>query len=404
MKIQKAYRYEMKPNVLKRIGLAQHTGTARFAFNWGLSLTIEQYKIDGTFLDSKKLHKILNSKKDKEFPWMYEVSKCAPQEALRDLERSFKNFFKACKTGAQCGFPQFKRKNANESFRLTGTIKIVDRSVQLPRLGLIRLKEKPRVQGRILSATVTRDADRWYVSLTCEVEIEDPQPVIGDTVALDLGLESFITFSTGEKLFAPKPLNSALKRLKRRSKQHSRKTKGSKNKKKSALKLARLHRKVRNVRKDFLHKISTKLTKTKSVIVIEDLDVKGLLQKRGYARHIADAGWGEFRRQLEYKAKWYGSRLHIAPRYFASSKICSSCTKKMDILPLSIREWTCPHCQAVHDRDINAAKNLLKWSTESSSGIDACGDSSDSGTVNNWSTSYESKKQEITNEIFVHKL
>lgn len=404
MMIQIAYRYELKPNSSKRNELAQHAGTARFAYNWGLNQAITQYQLDGTFLDAMKLHKILNSKKSSEFPWMYEVSKCAPQEALRDLERAFKNFFKSCKTGVQCGFPQFKKKGKKESFRLTGTIKIVDRSVQLPRLGLIRLKEKPKVEGHILSATVTNEADRWYVSLTSVVEIEDPQPVIGDTVALDVGLESFATFSSGEKLYAPKPMNRALKRLKRLSKQHSRKVKGSKNKKKSALKLARLHRKVRNVRKDFLHKISTILAKTKSCIVIENLDVNGLMQKREYSRHIADAGWGEFRRQLEYKTKWYGSRLLIAPRYFASSKICSCCNAKMDKLPLSIREWTCPQCEAHHDRDINAAKNLLKWSTESSSGIYACGDSSDSGTVFNRSTSHESMKQEVTNETFVHKL
>lgn len=276
--------------------------------------------------------------------------------------------------------------------------------MQLPRLGLSQLKEKPRVEGRILSATITREADRWYVSLTCEEEIEDPQPVIGDPVAIDVGLESFATFSTGEKLVAPKPLRSALKRLKRLSKQHSRKVKGSKNRKKSAIKLARLHRSVRNIRADFLHKTSTTLAKTKSAIVIEDLDIKSLMHKKGYSRQIADAGWGEFRRQLEYKTKWYGSKLCIAPRFFASSKICSSCEKKTDKMPLSIRKWSCPQCQAVHDRDINAAKNLLKWSTESSSGIYACGDSSSSGTVNNWSTSYESMKQEVTNEIFVHKL
>ena len=138
------------------------------------------------------------------------------------------------------------------------------------------------------------------------------------------------------------------------------------------MKLARLHRKVQNIRKDFLHKMTTKLTKTKSVIVIEDLDVKGLLQKKRYSRHIADAGWGEFRRLLEYKAKWYGSWLQIAPRYFASSKICSSCTKKMDKMPLSIREWTCPHCQTHHDRDINAAVNLKNWAVSST--VSVCGE------------------------------
>jgi putative transposase len=184
-------------------------------------------------------------------------------------------------------------------------------------LGTIKLKEKPKVEGKILSATISREADRWYVSLTVEKEITKPMPVEGEILGIDVGLNHFAILSNGEKKLAPKPLEKKIKRLKRISKQHSRKIKGSKNRKKSALKLARQHRKIRNIRKDFLHKFSTELTKIKSVIIIEDLDIKSMLRSPyKLNKAIHDVGWGEFRRMLEYKTIWYGSKLILAPKYY----------------------------------------------------------------------------------------
>lgn len=313
-------------------------------------------------------------------------------------------FFRGCKKGENIGFPLWKKKGYKDRFRLTGTIKIINKEVQLPRLGSILLKEKSKVEGKILSATVSREADRWYVSLTVEKEISSPDPVKGEIVGIDVGLDYFATLSNGEKKKGPKPLKKKIKRLKRLSKQHSRTIKGSKNQKKSALRLARHHRKIRNIRKDFLHQFSTELAKTKSVIIIEDLDIKKMLQgPYKINQSIHDVGWGEFRRMLEYKTKWYGCKLIIAPRYYPSSKQCSTCGFSLVKLPLSIREWNCPCCNICHDRDINAAINLKNYYTGSSPGIDACGDSSGGGT-GNWSTSYESKKQELMSGIFVHKL
>jgi putative transposase len=175
-----------------------------------------------------------------------------------------------------------------------------------------------------------------------------------------VGLDNFASLSNEKKIVAPKPLNKKIKRLKRLSKQHSRKVKGSNNCKKSALKLARHHRKIRNIRKDFLHQISTELAKTKSVIIVEDLDIKKMLQgPHNLNKSIHDAGWGEFRRMLEYKTRWYGSKLVVAPRYYPSSKLCSKCKFCLDKLPLSIRNWRCASCCSYHDRDINAdPKNL----------------------------------------------
>ena len=222
---------------------------------------------------------------------------------------------------------------------------------------------------------MSREADRWFVAVTVEQEISDPVPVQGESVGVDVGLNSFAVLSDGTKHDAPKPLAKYLKKLRRLSKQHSRKLKGSKNRQKSAMRLARLHRRIKNVRKDYLHKLSTSLAKTKREIVIEDLCVKGLA-RTPLARSVNDAGWGEFRRMLEYKTKWYGSHLTVAPRYFPSSKTCSACGHVQEKMSLSVREWTCPECGAYHDRDMNAALNLLRLSTGSSPGIHACGDSS----------------------------
>ena len=403
MKLNRAYRYELKPNQSQRILLAKHAGTARFAYNWALAQRIELYEKEKKSTNAIEQHKLLNSLKATQFPWMYEVSKCSPQEALRDLDKAFKNFFRGLKLKQPVGFPKFKTKGMHDSFRLTGTIKIHNKEIQLPNLGILRLKEQSRLQGRILSATVSREADRWYVSVAVEQHLEDPKPVLGETIALDVGINCFAALSNCEKIVSPKPLEKKMKRLKRASKQHSKKLKGSNNRKKSALKLARQHRQIRNNRKYFHHKFSTQLAKTKSVIVIEDLDIKRMLSGKRYNRSIHDAGWGEFRRMLEYKTTWYGSKLVIAPRFFPSSKKCSSCNFLAETMPLKIRQWSCPSCKSSHDRDINAAKNLLNYYTESSSGIYACGDPSNGGT-GNWSTSYGSLKQELTNGIFVHKL
>ena len=401
-KTVKAYRYEIKPNVRERILLAKHAGAARFAYNWGLKQRIDLYEKDKTSTSAIEQHRVLNSLKAQEFSWMYEVSKCSPQEALRDLEKAFQNFYRGLKQGRQVGFPKFKKKGKHDSFRLTGTIKINSRTIQLPRLGVLRLKETTLVKGKILSVTITREADRWFVSITVEEEIATPPPVYGTPIGIDLGLTSFLTTSEGNKITPLKPLNKALKKLKRLSKKHSHKKLGSNNRKKSAFRLARHHRKIKNQRCDFLHKLSTKLAKTTSVIVVEDLGVKEMLQKKSLNRHIADVGWAGFVQMLEYKTKWYGSSLKKAPRYFASTKTCSSCGRIKEKLALNIREWVCD-CGKKHDRDINAAINLLKLHTGSSPGIYACGDTSDGGT-GNWSTSHVSLKQEVTNGIFVHKL
>ncbi|MBE3550927.1 MAG: IS200/IS605 family element transposase accessory protein TnpB [Brockia lithotrophica] len=392
MKIHRAYRYELDPNKEQRILLAKHAGAARFSYNWGLARWKEIYEKEGRTTNAVELHRELNRRKKTDFPWMYEVSKWAPQEALRDLEKAFKNFFRGRKTGRKAGYPKPRRKkDGRDSFRLdnsSGTIRLlVDgldlrhpgkaRHIVLPRIGAVRLKEKPVCrkksgsvrtylpQGRILHATVSREADRWFVSVTVEEEVPDPAPPKGPAAGIDLGLNSFATKAEEgggvTQIEAPKPLAKRLRLLQRRQRAHSRKERGSKNRQKSALRLARLHRKIRNIRLDFLHKLTAELVRLHPVIAIEDLNVAGMLKNDRLARHIADVGWGTFRALLEAKAKLRGVRLVKVNCFEPTSKTCSSCGYVLPELPLSVRAWTCPVCGAHHDRDENAAKNLLKF-------------------------------------------
>ena len=359
MRVHQAYRYELDPTGSQHILLAKHAGTARFAFNWGLALCKTRLEHHEPVPHGAELHRLWNGFKRESAPWWTEVSKCGPQESLRDLDRAFGNFWRGRKAGRPVGFPRFKKKGVHDGFRLTGSIRVEPRHVVLPRLGAIHTKEATvKFRGRILSASVSREADRWYVSLTVERERPDPVPVQGPVVGVDLGLSSFAVLSDETVLESPKALERSLRRLQKASRAHSRKQRGSRNRRKSAMRLARLHRRVRNQRRDFLHHVTTELAKTKSVIVVENLNVRGMVRNRHLARHIADASWSEFRRMLAYKTVWYGSQLLVAPRFFASSKTCSACGAVKEHLALSERTYRCDACGAVLDRDLNAARNL----------------------------------------------
>ena len=392
MKVNQAYRYELKPNN-KQVGLLiKACGVARFAYNWALDRRVALFKENegkDKFTNAIAQHRQLNALKKTEFPWMYEVSKCAPQVALRNLDVAFTNFWREYKLGKRVGFPKFKKKGIHDSFTLTGSIHVFDSSIQLPRLGKIRTKEDTaKFDGRILSATVSREADRWFVSLTVEQERVIPPRTDSDVVGIDLGINSFAVIYDGnntEHVYSPKPLNKKLKKLKRLSRCHSRKQKGSNNRRKSALRLAKLHRRIKNTRGDFLHKLSTSLAKTKRVIAIEDLNVSGMLRNHHLARPITDSGWGKFRRNLEYKTQWYGSELVVINRFAPSSKICFECGAINSHLKLSDRRWVCMSCGVLHERDENAAKNIRQLglgNTESSSEINACGEESSGLDVN----------------------
>lgn len=392
MKIQRGYKTELDLNDRQRTACLRHAGAARFAYNWGLQRKMDAYQAGQPIPTAIDLHRELNARKKTAWPWLYEVSKCAPQEALRDLDRAFAHFFRRVelqKQGQQngpVGFPCFKsRKRGVGSFRLTGSIRVFPDRIQLPRLGRLRLKERgylPSSGVKILSATVSERAGRWFVSLQVEEEIPDPPPAQGAPIGVDLGISTLATQSDGVTYANPRALTQAQQKLRRLQRQLARQQKGSRNREKTRRKIARLHYRIANIRRDALHQATSSIVaKTKpaaerpSVVVIEDLNVSGMLQNHHLARAIADVGLYEFGRQLHYKATWAGSEIVVADRWYPSSKRCSRCGTLKAELDLSERMYECACCGLVMDRDLNAARNLVQLiSTASSAGSNACGE------------------------------
>jgi putative transposase len=375
MKIQRGFQTELNPNNRQRTLLLKNAGAARFAYNWGLSQKKLAMDAKTKIPNAIELHRRLNEVKRTKFPWMYEVSKCSPQEALRNLDRVFDNLFRKDKK-RRVGFPKFKSKKSGiGGFRLTGSIKAYSDRIQLPRLGVIRLKERGYlpIDAKILNASVRERAGRWYVSIQVETELPEPEPKPYQVVGVDLGIKTLATCSDSEVFENPRSLNKNLVKLKRLSRSLSRKVKGSKNRKRAASRLARLHKRISDIRKNALHKITTQLTRTKSVVVIENLNVSGMLRNHCLARAISDVGFHEFRRQLEYKSVWHGCHIEVAPRFYPSSKTCCECGRIKDDLTLNDRVFIC-YCGNEIDRDLNAAINLERYFTASSAGSYAYGE------------------------------
>jgi putative transposase len=376
MKMYRAYKTELKPNNRQRTNLLQHAGAARFAYNWGLQIKIEEYEKTGKSPSAYTIHKELVEKKKKEFSWMYQVSKCAPQEALIDLDKAFRNFFRGLKNGTKIGFPKFKSKRSGvNSFRLYGSIRVFSSSVQLPRLGRIKIKERGYLpleseRVRIISATVSTRAGRWSISLSVEEDIDVPKNY-GPIVGVDLGIKYMATVSDGTMIENPKALLRYERKLKRLQRSLSRKKIGSRNREKVRKQIQILYMRITNIRKDAIHKATSSLTKTKSVIGVEDLCVRGLVRGR-FSKSVSDVGFGEFRRQLEYKSKWYGSKVVVINRFYPSSKTCSSCREVKNSLSLSVRTFFCEECGLRLDRDLNASLNIMKVAVEFTETLNAC--------------------------------
>ena len=394
-----AHRVALDLNNVQTAYMARAAGTARFAYNWALAEWKRQYeawKLDNSQPKPTQaaLRRQLNAIKREQFPWMLEVTKCAPQMAIIQLGEAFKNFF-----AGRAKYPQFRKKGVHDRFTLTNDQFSIDGCrIRIPNLGWVRMRESLRFTGKIMSATISRVADRWFVSITVDTADDSPLPKAEnqglrsdtspaqqgkDVVGVDLGVSALATLSTGETVAGPKPHKALLGRLRRLSRSLSRKQKGSVNRAKAKRKLARLHARIASIRLDALHKLTTDLARRFHTIGIEDLNVRGMARNRHLARSIMDMGFFEFRRQLAYKATMRGGQVVVADRFYASSKTCSACGHKLDALPLSVRAWTCPECGARHDRDINAAinlKNMAVSSTvmhqpcEAGSGCDACGE------------------------------
>ncbi|MFA5896406.1 MAG: RNA-guided endonuclease TnpB family protein [Thermoplasmata archaeon] len=377
MKVSRAHRFELRPNNAQRTLFARCAGTARFAWNWALAARQRLYREkEGRerFTNAIEQHRVLNGLKQTEFPWMYEVSKCVPQEAIRNLDDAYRHYRLAKKAGRKARLPRFKKKGkARDSFAFTtGAIRAEGAHVVLPRIGRVRVKELASFTGRILRATVSREADRWFVSFAVEEEVPDPRPPEGPAVGVDLGVSHMATLSDGRVIDNPKPLRSRLRKICRLSRELHRRAKGSNNRRKTAERLAKAYWRIGNIRRDALHKATTHLAKNHGEVVIEDLNVRGMTQNRRMARALSDVGMAGFRKQLEYKCRWYGSRLTMAPRFYPSTKRCSSCGHVKDEMPLSARVYECERCGTALDRDLNAALNLVAVSSTET--LNACGD------------------------------
>jgi len=371
-----AHKIELDLNNVQKTYMAKACGCARFAYNWALDEWRKMYlawKADNSQPKPNQyiLRRKLNAIKREKFSWMLEVTKCAVQQAIINLGEAFARFFKKL-----AKYPQKHKKGRHDSFTINNDqIRIDGKRLRIPNLGWVKLREHIRFNGIIKSVTISKTADRWFASFT----IETPNTVPcaenqGDTVGVDLGVKTLATLSDGTKIDSPKPLKKMLQKLRYLQKSLHRKLKGSRNRFKARMKLARCYARIANIREDFLHKLTSWLAKTYSLIGIEDLNVAGMLRNHKHARAISDLGFYEFKRQLTYKCEKFGAKLVIANRWFPSSKTCSDCGYKLDDLELNVREWICPVCGAEHDRDINAAINLRNLAVSST--VTACGEAS----------------------------
>ncbi len=355
MIIRKAFRYRLYPTAEQEQALAVQFGHARFIWNWALALRKAAYKETGKGVGYYELQRCATTVKHQaETKWLQEADSQVLQAKIEDLERAYKNFF-----AKRAKFPRFKSKRDAQSIRYPQRFKFDENFTYLPKVGWIKTKFHRPLEGRpknvILSKTKT---GKYFVSIQCEVEMIDPLARDRE-IGIDLGVKSFLATSEGWKRDNPRHLQQAEKKLKRLHRQLSRRVKGSAGREKARILLARQHEKVANQRMDFLQKLSTKLIGRYGLIGMEDLNVRGMVKNRRLAKAIATTGWGTFRRMLEYKGEWYGSYVHKVDRFFPSSKTCNRCEHVLDDLPLSVREWQCPICGTIHDRDINSAINIL---------------------------------------------
>ena len=362
--VHKAYFFRLYPTKEQAQQIRRTIGCCRFVYNHFLARRKETYERDGTTLNQYACMRELSVLKQ-QHPWLKEVDSTALQRSVEELDDAFQRFFREKK-----GYPHFKcKKHLKQSYTskrngredTKATIRIESNRIRLPKVGWVKFAKSREVQGRILSATVRlTPSGKFFVSVLVDTEIQPLEPKT-NAIGVDLGLTHFAVLNTGERIPNHRHLRKLEEKLKHWQRILSRRKPGGRNREKARLKVARLHEKVRNARLDFLHKLSTRLIRENQVICLEDLRVQNLQQNHRVAGSIADASWSEFRRQLAYKAKWYGRQVVIVSPVFPSSQLCSFCGhRNTGTKDLSVRQWTCPVCGETHDRDVNAARNILR--------------------------------------------
>lgn len=363
--VNKSYVFRIYPTKEQEDLINKTFGCCRYVHNYFLAKSIEDYRTTGKsnscYDNMKELTQLKN-----ELTWLKEVDSQALQQSLRNLDIAYKNFFRRVKQGTTPGFPKFRKKTVCQSYRTTncGQIQtpIKAGKIKVPKVGPVKVKQHTEIKGQWLSITVKRvPSGKYFAVVNCkDVPVEEFEKT-GSVVGIDLGLKDFAITSNGDKVPNPKYLRKSERKLRRLQRQHSRRKKGSKNREKSRVKLARQHEKVRNQRNDFLHKLTTALVKSHDVICCESLNVKDMVRNHHLAKSVSDASWSEFVRQLSYKCEWHGKTLSKVDTFYPSSQLCHVCGyKNPQVKNLSVREWTCPSCGTLHDRDVNAAQNILQ--------------------------------------------
>ncbi len=349
------HRFRLYPKKEQVEFLNRQIGHCRFVYNKLLEIAKNDHEVERKKWNYYEYKKLLPKLKE-EFPFLKEANSQSLQEAVKWLDRAFKNFFKGL-----AKFPKFKSKKRTNSVSIPQHFRIEGDKIKIPKLRTpIKFKKHREIEGKIKSVSITKlPSGKFYLNILVDREIE-PLPKTDKVVAIDVGLTHFCTLSTGEKVENPRNLLKTEEKLKKLQRKLSRKVKGSNKYLELQRKIAKLHEKVVNQRKDFLHKLSKRIIGDNQAVIVEDLNVRGLLKNSNLSKHIADASWRRFISYLEYKAKLYGRKLIKVSPFYPSSKLCSKCGYKNENLKLSDRKWKCPNCGEEHDRDYNATLNLLK--------------------------------------------